>query len=124
MQKREGSNEEDSKQNVKFDNRTTNQDFFKTWRLKEKRRYGELPAFTAPLIFPDKKQLIKQDDLFKSRTHTDYSYKSIPKPEMVKVVEGNIKVGEGKHYLMVRLSNIHIHLYILLHENEHKLLIM
>ena len=80
---------------IKFDHRTTNKEVYKSWKMQEKKRYGELPTFTAPLIYPDKKQLIKHDDLFKSRTHTDYPYKTIPKPEMVKVVRGNIKVGEG-----------------------------
>ena len=87
-----------SEPKVKFDSRTTNKQHYKTWKAQDRKRFGELPAFTAPLIYPDKKTISKQKDLFKSSTQRDFPYKTIPKPEQVKVVDGNIKVGEGWSY--------------------------
>ncbi|XP_076802222.1 uncharacterized protein LOC143446468 isoform X3 [Clavelina lepadiformis] len=85
---------------VGFDSQTTNKDFYKDWKPKRKQRFGELPAYTSPLIYPNKRNIPQNKDLYKSRTQTDFPFKSIPKPSLVKVTSGNIKVGEGDHDLV------------------------
>nr|CAB3263148.1 uncharacterized protein LOC104265675 [Phallusia mammillata] len=84
---------------VKFDDRTTNKQSFQDWKPELRKRYGEFPTYTAPLLYPDKRAMMEDPDVFKSRSQIDFPYKTIPKPEMVKAMEPNIKVGEGERNL-------------------------
>nr|XP_009858504.2 uncharacterized protein LOC104265675 [Ciona intestinalis] len=93
------TNSDQKAEPVKFDGRTMNKYYYQDWKPKMKQRFGELPAFTSPLIYPDRNKPKNIEELTKSRTHTDYPYKSMPKPEMAKVAAANIKVGEGNHDL-------------------------
>ena len=100
---------------VGFDSQTTNKDFYKDWKPKRKQRFGELPAYTSPLIYPNKRNIPQNKDLYKSRTQTDFPFKSIPKPSLVKVTSGNIKVGEGiGEYVDLRFASALINLYIVI----------
>jgi len=87
-----------SRAHIKFDARTTNKQVYQDWKPKRRKRYGEFPAFSSSFVHARRKATSVDPDALKSRSHLDFPYKTIPKPQMVKAMEPNIKVGEGKRY--------------------------
>ncbi|XP_029429298.1 uncharacterized protein LOC115074190 isoform X2 [Rhinatrema bivittatum] len=75
---------------ARFQDLTTNQDFFKHWETGPQPRYGELPAVAGSLLFPD------HTTEMKTTTQAHFTEKSIPKPDMIKNVQSNITI-EGNH---------------------------
>nr|XP_033775274.1 stabilizer of axonemal microtubules 1-like isoform X2 [Geotrypetes seraphini] len=75
---------------AKFQDHTTNKDFFKDWKSGPQPRYGELPAIAGSLLAPDRTTKMK------TTTQEHFIQKNIPKPHLIKRIQSNITI-EGSH---------------------------
>ncbi|XP_074653113.1 uncharacterized protein LOC141907391 [Tubulanus polymorphus] len=69
-----------------FDDRTTNKETFKTWTPPINYRYGDLPTFTGSILYPDRTRVPKTE------MQQSFPGAYAPKPEMMKMKDGNLKI--------------------------------
>ncbi|XP_030077583.1 stabilizer of axonemal microtubules 1-like [Microcaecilia unicolor] len=83
---------------AKFEDHTTNKDFFKDWKSRPQPRYGELPLPPGSLLSPDLTTNMK------TTTQEHFIKKSIHKPKLIKRIQSNITI-EGDHTMTTTHQN-------------------